>query len=324
MKLYSLLLMLSLALLVSCQKEEGTSTPSPSFKIGKNRFTLTADGVEREYYVHVPKGYTGTTATPVVIMFHGSNQSGEQFYNISGWKEVGESENILTVFPSALVYCVTEDRVTQTISKWNSLPGGADFCPNAALKDDLKFMRAMFTELGTKFKVDTKRIYTVGFSSGGQFSATCAVKLSDLIAAAISCGGGGALPRDSVYKPVRLLPTMLFFGNMDGKMVKGVGLPVGAAVPMGFTQLYKDYPYLYAVQPKPYINTFQLKESSYTTSGDPNSAVIADYQGLSGRADHVFKMVEVKGLEHEYPNGINHPMKAAVYHWAWFKQFSLP
>lgn len=206
----------------------------------------------------------------------------------------------------------------------SGLEPGGDFCPNAVLKDDLKFMRAMFADLGAKFKVDAKRIYTVGFSSGGQFSATCAVKLSDLIAAAVSCGGGGALPRDSVYKPVRLLPTMLFFGNMDEKMVKGLGLPVGGSVPMGFTQLYKDYPYLYAVQPKPYINTFQLKESSYTTNGDPNSAVVADYQGLSGRPDHVFKMVEVKGLEHEYPNGINHPMKAAVFHWAWFKQFSLP
>ncbi len=323
MKLTNFLLMLSLSLLFACQKEK-ESAATPKFSIGKNRFTLTSDGVEREYYVHVPKGYTGTSATPVVIMFHGSNQSGEQFYNISGWKEVGESENILTVYPSALVYCVTEDGVTQTISKWNSLPGGFAFCPGAVLKDDLKFMRAMLADLSAKFKVDAKRIYAAGFSNGGQFSATCAVKLSDLIAAVVSCGGGGALPRDSVYTPVRLLPTMLFFGNMDGKIVKGVGLPVGGAVPMGFPQLYKEYPYLYTVQPKPYINTFQLKESSYTPSGDPNSVVTADYQGLSGRADHVFKMVEVKGLEHEYPNGINHPMKAAVYHWAWFKQFSLP
>lgn len=308
-------------LLMGCQKNEDTN---PKVPFGKNRFTIAVDGAEREYYVHVPTGYKSNVATPVVIMCHGTSGDGALFYNISGWKEVGETENILTVYPSALPYCVTEDGVTKTTTKWNSFPGGFSFCPGENPKDDLKFMRQMIANVEATFNVDAKRIYMVGFSNGGQFAATCAVQMSDVIAAAVSCGGGGSLFKDSTYTPVRLLPVMLMFGNKDGKMIAGLGLPEGSAVPMGFSELYAAYPYLYTVQPLPYIKTFRLKETGYTLSGDPNSVVEADYVGLSGNPNNVFKMVEVKGLEHEYPNGTNHPLKGAVQHWAWFKQYRLP
>lgn len=315
--------------LLSCQKEDsitpvnGSGTSSGYVK-GKNRFTITVDGVEREYYVHVPAGYTNNLVTPVVIMCHGGGQTGEQFYNISGWKEVGDSVNILTVFPTALTYCTTDDGIIANRTKWNSFPGGSDFCPGVTPKDDIKFMKEMITAMKARFKVDEKRIYMVGFSNGGQFTATCSVEISDILAAAIASGGGGAFPRDTTCNPVRLLPSMLMFGSKDGKMIKGLGLPAGSSVPMGFTQLYTAYPYLYGAQPKPYINTFRLNASSYTVSGDTNSVVMADYVGLSGNPNNVFRMVEVKGMDHEYPNGINYPLRGAVLHWAWFKQYSLP
>lgn len=303
----------------ACNKE----TPAPSFTLGKNNFTITIDGVQRQYVVHVPKGYDGKNRVPMVIMCHGGGQSGEQFYNISGWKEVGDSLNILTVFPSALSYCVVEDGQTSNITKWNSLPGGAEFCAGQDIKDDLKFMRSMFTELEKVYLIDEQRIYMVGFSSGGQFTATCAICMSDQLAAAISCGGGGSIPPDTMLTPVRKLPVMLMFGNRDGKILANVGLPSTAALPMGFDQLYSQYPILYARQPKPYINTFQLDENNFTTGGDTSSVVYADYKGLSGDPDNVFRMVEVKGLEHEYPNGINYPLHGASWHWNWLKNFSL-
>ena len=57
-------------------------------------------------------------------------------------------------------------------------------------------------------------MYTVGFSNGGEFAASrTAIELSDKMAASISCGGGGALPRDTVLIPKRKLPVMLMFGN---------------------------------------------------------------------------------------------------------------
>lgn len=307
--------------LENCHKKE---EPEPGFTTGKNEFTITLEGVTRKYVVHVPAVYTGEKKTPMVIFCHGSDQTGDQFYNISGWKEVADTANFLTVFPTALEYCVTEDGVMKTITKWNSFPGGADFCPGQNMKDDVEFMRQIISAMESRYNVDTKRIYMVGFSSGGQFTATCAIKISDILAGVISCGGGGSLPRDTVYTPARKLPVMLMFGNQDEKMLKTLGLPAGAAVPMGFDSLYAAYPQLYAAQAKPYINDFQLNETSYTLSGNGNPVVVADYVGLSGNPDNVFKLVELKGLTHEYPNGVNYPFNGAVYHWIWLKKFALP
>jgi poly(3-hydroxybutyrate) depolymerase len=306
----------------SCQKS-ADETITPLFVKGKNRFTITVDGAEREYYVHVPNNYTGTSATPVVIMFHGTNQSGEQFYNISGWKEVGDSANILTVFPTAWKYCITDDGVTDNMTKWTEYPGGFTYCPGNIPKDDIKFMRQMITALKATFNVDAKKIYCAGFSNGSGFSARCAVELSDIFAATVSSGGGSPLPADTTCNPVRLLPTLLMFGNKDGKLLKNLGLPANGAVPMGFIQLYAAYPGLYSHQPKPFINSFRLNPVP-VISGDTNSVAIADYTGISGNPNNVFKMLEIKGMIHEYPNGINHPFKGAAYNWAWFKQFSLP
>ncbi len=303
-----------------CSKND----PNPSFKTGRNEFTISVDGITREYIVHVPNTYTGASSVPVVIMCHGTAQSGDLFYNISGWKEVGDSLNILTVYPSALEYCVEEDGETTTTAKWNSFPGGFAFCPGQNLHDDVAFMRQMIAALEKQYHIDNKRIYMAGFSNGGQFSATCAIQMSDILAAVISVGGGGSLPRDTVYTPIRQLPVMLMFGNKDGKLLKALGLPADASVPMGFDALYAAYPQLYFAQAKPFINDFGLDETNYTVSGDTNSVVTADFVGLSGNPNNVFKMVEVKGLEHEYPNGINYPIRGAVYHWGWLKNYSLP
>ena len=318
-----LLLAATILFMAGCKSEDSVTDPTPSgYVIGKNRFTAQIDGDTREYYVHVPAGYTGNTAVPMVFMFHGSGQNGEQFYNISGWKEVGESQNLLTVFPSSWSYCIVEDGVTKTETKWAEYPGGIDFCPGVAAKNDIKFMRTMLAELQSKFKVDAKRIYAVGFSNGGKFSARCAVELSNIFAATVSSGGGGALPNDTTLTPVRLLPTLLQFGNQDGKLLKGLG--VAGPLPMNFTTLFATYPALYGSVPKPFIDTFKENPATYTVSGDPAVYLMADYTGLSGNPNNVFKLVEVNGLEHEYPNGVNHPLKGAELHWAWMKNYTLP
>src|SRR5688572_8534058 len=93
------LMIFATTVLNSCKNDGPISNPDTP---GKKRFTIVADGKTREYYVHVPLGYNLKNAFPVVIMLHGSGGNGEKFYNISGWKEVGEVQNILTVFPSSL------------------------------------------------------------------------------------------------------------------------------------------------------------------------------------------------------------------------------
>ncbi len=302
----------------SCKKESsGTNNNNAGYVKGKNRFTVTVDGAEREYYVHVPAGYTGNAATPVVFMLHGTSGNGEEFYEKSGWKEVGETENILTVFPSSLRFCIIDPQDGQkTTTKWNTVPDAEwVFCAGQNPKDDIKFLRTVITELELKFRVYSKRIYLAGFSNGGQMAAKCAISLSDKLAAVVQSAGSFTI--DTTYTPLRRLPVLFQRGNEDyGPGNTGPALPLSKMNELisvsNSTAWYRTS--------QAHIRNFLLNPA-FAISGDTTAVSVADYTATGGT--HTFKMLMIKGLKHAYPNGTNHPFEAAKINWAWFKNFSL-
>lgn len=314
-------------ILLGCQKENSTNTgegtvPSTGFSKGKNRFVTKIDGDDREYYVHVPQSYTGTANVPVVFMVHGTSGNGLDMYDRSGWKEVGEDENIITVFPSSGRYCIIDQGEQKNTTKWNTPPDAEwVFCAGQTPKDDIKFLRTILSELESRFKIDSKRIYLCGFSNGGQMAAKCAVELSDKLAAVVE--SAGSFYKDTTYIPKRKLPILFQIGNED----YGPG-NTGPAIPMSQLGYLISTPGLsfkngsFYTKAHTHITSFGLNPS-FTISGDTNSVVYATYQPLSGTVN-VFKYAMIKGLRHAYPNGDNHWMEAARVDWAFFKQYAIP
>lgn len=312
------MIVLSVASLSLSCKNKKDEVPKKPFTAGKNRFTANVDGSIREYYVHVPAGYNATTPFPVVFMLHGSGGTGEKFYNISGWKELGETENLLTVFPSSFQYpCIFDDGIQKpNAEKWSSYD--LELCGAGTPKNDVKFLSQVIDEVKQKYTTDEKRIYIVGFSNGGEMASRAAIELSDKIAAVVACAG--ALPIDTSFVPLRKLPVLLQTGNSDDKLLAKLGTPNPLA--MDFVQLFTDFAAVQEVA-NTFINAFTLN-NIYTTGGDPNTILYADYTGASGKPENVFRFMLVKGLGHNYPNGNNHPMKGAEVHWAWMKNYKLP
>ncbi len=313
MKTYYLCLALAL-LIVGCDKN---NNPTPDFSYGKNRFTLQIDGVEREYYVHVPLGYDGNSKVPVVFMLHGTSGDGEKFYNISGWKEVGETETILTVFPSSGRHCIIDDGVVKNTTKWNSQPTEWTYCANETPLDDIKFLRSVIDALAQKYSIDQKRVYLVGFSNGGQMAAKCAIYMSDKLAAVVE--NAGSFSTDTTYTPLRRIPTALQLGNKDyGPDVDGIEIPLSQIDSV--LNRMTNMPYRAR---QTHGNSFNLLDT-YTLSGDTLTARVATFAAADGNPNVFYNFVFVKGLGHVYPNGINHWMKGAEVHWNWLKQFSIP
>ena len=306
---------------IGCQTNNmsiDNDTAAKEYEIGKNRYTLAIDSDTREYYVHVPSIYDANTPTPVVFMLHGTSGDGEKFYNISGWKEVGEVENILTVYPSSWRHCIIDDGQVKNTTKWHVYPGSFEYCSGEIPRDDINSLKQIIIELKQRFNVDSKRMYLAGFSNGGQMAGRCAVEMSDMFAAIVEASG--TLPRDTTFVPRRKLPVIYQLGNSDDGWLEALGLD--SSIPMASFEILLNLPAFGGIV-RTHTSTLGL-DSTYTLSGDTNSVLTATFEAVPPNPAQKFHFVLIKDLGHNYPNGTNHPLQGAEIHWDWMKQFTLP
>jgi poly(3-hydroxybutyrate) depolymerase len=307
MRLIYFILLISTATIFhpGCKKE-----PEKVFDSGKHRIVINVGGTEREFYIHIPSNYNKSGNYPVVIMCHGTGGDGLKFYNISGWTEVGDREGIITVFPSSGRYCIIDEGKQEVTTKWNA-PGSFTFCPGVTPWDDQKFMSEIVAWLDNNLSVDKNRMHIVGFSNGGSFSSYCGLTLTHVFASAIS--SAGATIGDTTFSVTNKIPIILQVGNSDPKFTN---MPF----PMDIEALVSQYPVVQSIM-STYQTSLEVKTEA-TFSGNPNQFLLADYLPLNPNDSHFFRFILVKDLEHNYPNGINHPMKGAEVHWNMIKNIT--
>jgi polyhydroxybutyrate depolymerase len=273
---------------------------------------MTVDSVEREFIVVRPSGPAPAGGYPIVMMFHGSSGNGEKFFNISGWKEKGEEEKFIAVFPSALEYCMIENGRQHRTTKWNNGATQEEACPVQILKDDVFFVRKMLDTIQSVFPIDRNRIYASGFSNGGVFVGKLAIEMSDVFAA-LTMASGSLNPLDSA-RPKRNIPLAYIVGANDPGVLERVGLPV---IPFNDSALAV----LNGVNDR-ILPTFNLTYD-YTRSESENTMTWRYATPASAEPASEFSITLIKGLEHQYPNGTNHPTVAANAFWNFFQRFTL-
>lgn len=286
-----------------------------SFSYSQTRINvkMEVDSVEREFIVVKPTGATPAGGYPVVFMFHGTSGDGEKFYNISGWKEKGEEDKIITVFPSSLRYCVTEDSAAPHMTtKWNNGDLQNVACAGQTFKDDVKFVRRMVDTIVKSFQIDQSRIYASGFSNGGVFTSKLAVEASDIFAA-VTASAGPLTELDSGLAK-RMIPIVFSVGTLDDRYMAAIG---GAEIPFNDSGLY-----FFGSIVNRYLKVFGLSQEFIKDS----TALSLRYRfnSTAAAASWEFNYVLFKGLEHNFPNGINYPVVAADVFWTFFQQYTLP
>jgi polyhydroxybutyrate depolymerase len=276
-------------------------------------FSMTVDSVQRSFIVSRPSGDPPPEGYPVVFMFHGTSGDGEKFYNISGWKEKGETEKFLTVFPSSLEYCIVDSGKHIQTTKWHCGELLAVACPGQIFKDDVGFVRRMVDTLKASFPVDRRRIYASGFSNGGCFTSKLAVEASDIFAA-VSASAGPLSVNDS-GNAVRNVPFWLTLGSKDDRWLEK--LP--------FNEFPLNDSTLIALQRiiNVYLGSFDLSEQHNTTKSAQTITWMFRTPASSEPATE-FRFTVLKGVTHEYPNGKNYPITLADPLWTFFSQYSLP
>ena len=158
---------------------------------------ITVNGTSRSYNVIVPKNLGENR--PLLIFCHGYNQD-------AGWMQNNEFKNdnvsMEAVCDTAKFVCV--------------FPNGIDRAWDTGGDRDINFIKAIIEKMVTQHKIDRNRIYLGGFSMGGMLTYNAINKMSDIIAAFVSCSGPSVITPKSGLRPIPLLHIQGTADNFDG------------------------------------------------------------------------------------------------------------
>jgi len=311
---------------------------------GKANHSIVVDGMERRFIAYVPTLAHGRRV-PVVYMLHGTSGSGEKFYRISGWREKADQEGFIAVFPTALTYCYKDDQnrdgdfddphETLVTTKWangrlgeaamplcsqaelNQLPPRFFRKANHPLMDDVAFIRGSLDFLDSHYRIDADRVYVSGFSNGSGMAHRLAVEMSDRFAAASGSAGSTSVFTMAEH-PISFVATV---GALDPGISDLLNV---ASIPLAAT-LFDDVPPLKQLAVDPMLAMLQIDDVYEHRQLIKAGTLISQFRfadSLTG-AGNEYQFVVIDGLEHQYPNGSNHPLVLADFLWNFFSKYSL-
>ena len=176
----------------------GTFTGKPG------EFVRTHGG--RSYRLLVPSGYKHSKPIPLLVAFHGSGDSGGNFFAIC--KYVGYST---ATQPANFILLVPDTKSPyKDFALWSGNPSN----DVGQMKQEMGQILAIIQALAKQFNIDQKRVHALGFSNGGLFTAVAgmhyAAKFASLTVAGY--GWGAFYP---LVTPARKIPVQLLCGSTD-------------------------------------------------------------------------------------------------------------
>ena len=167
---------------------------------------LEAGGLTRRYLLHVPDMPDASKPLPLVLLLHGRGGSGKAIHGYSNFGAKADKVGFLLACPDA----------AGTPPAWNS---GA-YASRSYPADDVAFLRTLLDALEKQHRVDTRRIFVAGHSSGGMMSHRLGSGLADRVAAVGVVAGsiGAQLPdgtSDRIPDPANPVSAILFHGKAD-------------------------------------------------------------------------------------------------------------
>lgn len=162
--------------------------------------TIDISGQDRPYHVHLPPGYNERREWPVVLMFHGLTQTVEGARVMSQFDALADEENFIVVYPEGFLRAWQTDDI--------------DYLG----VDDLAYLNAVLDEIEVDLSVDTRRIYSTGFSQGAHMQHRLACEMPDRIAAFGPVAGIMSAIQPGTCDPGRPIP-MILINSVDDQRV---------------------------------------------------------------------------------------------------------
>ena len=241
--------------------------------------TLSIGGHSRTVIVHLPKGYGGKTAVPLVLNMHGSGSTAAEQELFTGMDATADADGFIVAYPQALI-------PDGSGFDWN-VPGqpliGGRAVPSGA-PDDVAFLTSLVGALEGRYCIAATRVYATGFSGGARMASQLACDSSNVFAAVAPVSG---LRRPTPCPTSRAVPVLSFHGVAD---------PVDPY--NGHGQKYWSYSVPQAAQ----YWASQDGCSAKAASSKPDKGVtLTTYSGCHAGA--VVELYSIAGEGHEWPDG---------------------
>ncbi len=204
--------------------------------------TIRFGGLVREYRLYVPAAVLAapTVPRPLLLNLHGYGSNNLEQEAYGNFRPIADTAHFLVVHPNG-----TFDNGTTT-RYWNTFVP-----PGTPGPDDVGFLLALIDSIGTRYAVDTTRLYSTGMSNGGFMSYELACRQSTRFAAVASVTGSIARTHLAACQPALPVPVLEIHGTADNTVpylgnaffapiadvlafwvqANGCGAPVTTAVP---------------------------------------------------------------------------------------------
>ena len=182
----------------------GEYLPFPEDALAPRESRVVVDGIARTYAWAGPASRGGA---PLVLALHGAFADGRTMRRQLGptFERVALEDGAVVVYPDAWR------------GQWNDCRAAGSLASRARGVDDVAFLRALVRRFATSHRIDTTRVYVVGFSNGAHMGFRLALEAPALIGGLAAIGAqlpasGNLACRPS---PPRAIPVMLVNGTAD-------------------------------------------------------------------------------------------------------------
>jgi len=245
------------------------STNGRSLSPGDHTFTLSVQGIQRSFILHVPTG-APAAKRPLILVYHGHGATAAGTIGVTDFEQESDRTGELVAFLQGVN------------NHWNEYSGVF----GASGINDVTYTKAVIYDIAAHIGFDHARIVAAGFSNGALMVESLGCQLARTLSLVVPVEGQLATSMVKACKPARPINVYEIHGTADASIPYGGGGYIGVLS-----------------APKSVAKWASLDHCAKTpTSSPPKSGVVMTTYRLCRKSTHVALMTIEGGVHRWTPN----------------------